>query len=63
MKILSNESFNLLKERGHAVPRNKENYIIPFMVGKEYKVYNEAKTESLKVVCTQDCPHNLKISQ
>lgn len=61
MKKLSNESFSILKDRGHAVPRNKGNYIIPFRVGGEYTVTNEDETEALKVVCTQNCPHHLKV--
>lgn len=64
LKILNNESFNILKERGSAVPRDTGNYIITsFIIGKEYTVYNEDKSEYLRVRCTQNNPYHLKTSQ
>lgn len=61
MKKISSESFEILKISGHVVPRNKNKYIIPFVVGKEYIVQNEETKETLKVRCTQDCPHHLRL--
>lgn len=60
LKILNNESFNHIKEKGSGVPRDKGNYVESFKVGKNYTVYNEDKSESLKVYCTQNCPYHLK---
>ena len=59
MKILNSGTFEILKDKGAVVPRNKANYIISFVVGKEYTVYNEDKTETLKVRCTQNMPYHL----
>ena len=61
MKKISNESFEILKVSGHVVPRTKSKNIIPFAVGKEYIVENEETKETLKVRCTQDCPHHLRL--
>lgn len=61
MKILNNGTFEILKDNGAVVPRDKDNYIISFIVGKEYTVCNEDKTASLRVRCTQDSPHHLTI--
>jgi len=61
-KIIGNESYNILKSTGHVVPRNKQNYIVEsFKVGGEYEVKSEENEELIKVRCTQDCPHHLKI--
>lgn len=61
-KLISNESYNILKSSGHVTPRDKKNNIIySFRVCKEYSVTSEENTEPLKVVCSQDNPTNLNL--
>lgn len=61
-KIVSEQTFELLKDRGHAVPRDSENYVqTNFGVGKEYTVKTKNANEVLNVICTQNCPHHLKV--
>lgn len=61
-KIISNSTYELLKLSGHAVPRTEGNYIqTNFLVGKEYMVTTKDNLEPIKVRCTQDCPHHLKV--
>lgn len=61
-KLISNSTYELLKLSGHAVPRTENNYIqTNFSVGKEYTVTSKLYLEPIKVCCTQNCPHHLKI--
>ena len=57
--ILSDQSFVAIKEAGHGVPRNKDNYVISrFKVGNKYTIKPvSGTTETLIVKCTNDFPH------
>lgn len=62
IKVIPQQYFETLKEIGHVVARyEKTGEVIPFSVGDEYNVKGEKSGEILKVRCTQDCPHAIKI--
>ena len=66
MKIISERAFNELKTNGHCVPRvynpkDQNDSITPFVVGKEYEVKYKGGKEIVKVRCTQNCPINIKL--
>lgn len=66
MKTIGNEAYNVLKSSGHCVPRlgNPKDYndtIVTFKVGKEYQVISKENKEPLKVRCTQNCPISIKL--
>lgn len=61
-RIISNSAYELLKSSGHVVPRTDNNDIqTNFSVGKEYFVTSKDNLEPIKVRCTQNCPHHLKV--
>lgn len=60
-KKVSSSTIELLKATGHAVPRNEENEIITFVVGKNYEVINPSGNEKITVRCTQDSPYHLRV--
>ncbi len=59
---LTEQSFNTLIHVGHCVPRNNDYNTMEykFKVGKKYTVSFGSKTA--QVICTQDCPCNLRIT-
>lgn len=60
MKRISLQTFSEIKHSGHGVPRNTQGYIEEsFKVCKEYIIGSYGTKETLKVRCTQDCPHHL----
>lgn len=62
MKVLTEQTFEELKQFGHGVPRDKNRYIVTsFKVSKEYTVRKKGTNEVLRVRCTQDCPTHLKV--
>lgn len=62
--IIGDEAYNNLLHDGHTVPRlgnpkDPEDTIVRFAVGKEYKVISKSNKSPIKVRCTQDCPYHL----